>query len=184
MSKDPAILFYTSDFLTGTLLMTDDQIGKYIKLLCLQHQKGYLTEKDMLNICKSYDEDIFIKFEKNGEGKYYNIRMKGEIDKRKAYSESRRQNRLTKKDMINISKSYVVHMENENEDIIEIEIEIEDFKSLMQFSRKIFPTINFNKDKYKFEIPPFPTSVTKERERHQKKWKQTIIDLNEILNSL
>ena len=43
MSKDPAILFYTGDFITGTLTMTDDQRGKYILLLCLQHQKGRLT---------------------------------------------------------------------------------------------------------------------------------------------
>jgi hypothetical protein len=48
MGKDPAILFYTSDFLTGTMTFTDEQVGKYIRLLCLQHQKDKLTEKDML----------------------------------------------------------------------------------------------------------------------------------------
>jgi len=32
--------------------MTDEQVGKYIRLLCLQHQKGYLTEKDMISIRK------------------------------------------------------------------------------------------------------------------------------------
>ena len=37
--KDPAFLFYSSDFLSGTMLMTDEEIGQYIKLLCLQHQK-------------------------------------------------------------------------------------------------------------------------------------------------
>ena len=63
MAKDPAVLFYTSDFLTGTLTMSDEQVGKYIRLLCLQHQKGKLSKKDMLNICKSYDEDVFSKFE-------------------------------------------------------------------------------------------------------------------------
>ena len=46
MSKDPAVLFYTSDFLSGTFTMTNEQVGKYIRLLCLQHQKGRLTEKD------------------------------------------------------------------------------------------------------------------------------------------
>ncbi len=124
MSKDPAILFYTSDFLTGTITMNNEQVGKYIRLLCLQHQKGFLTEKDMLNICQSYDEDIFQKFEKNGEGKYINIRLNEEILKRKAYSESRSINRKgnkhkhsrKKKHMSNISESYVEHMENENED--------------------------------------------------------------------
>ncbi|TRZ80528.1 DUF1376 domain-containing protein [bacterium] len=49
--KDPAVLFYTQDFITGTILMTDEQRGKYIMLLCLQHQNGKLTERDMLKIC-------------------------------------------------------------------------------------------------------------------------------------
>ena len=94
--KDPAFLFYSSDFLSGTLLMTDEQIGQYIKLLCLQHQKGHLKEKDMLNICKTYDEDIFSKFLKDEEGNYYNERLENETNKRKAYSESRRNNRRKK----------------------------------------------------------------------------------------
>ena len=32
MSKDPAVLFYTSDFLTGTMTMNDSQVGQYIRL--------------------------------------------------------------------------------------------------------------------------------------------------------
>lgn len=111
MAKDPAILFYTSDFISGTLTMTDEQRGKYIILLCLQHQKGRLSEKDMLNICKKYDEDIFSKFIKNSDGKFYNKRMENEILKRRVYSESRRKNRMSKE---NICKSHDKHMENEN----------------------------------------------------------------------
>ena len=121
MSKDPAFLFYSSDFLTGTLLMSMEQKGKFITLLCIQHQKGHLSEKDMLHICGSYDEDVFTKFQKDEQGKFYNIRLEEEVDKRKAYSESRRNNRKKKEDVNNISSSYVEHMENENEneDIIE-----------------------------------------------------------------
>lgn len=116
--KDPAFLFYSSDFLSGTMLMTDEEVGQYIKLLCLQHQKGHLKEKDMLNICKSYNEDIFSKFKKDEEGNYYNERLEYEANKRKAYSESRRNNRKKKEiyeeDMKNICNSYEKHMENEN----------------------------------------------------------------------
>jgi hypothetical protein len=121
MSKDPAFLFYSSDFLTGTLLMSMEQKGKFITLLCIQHQKGHLSEKDMLHICGSYDEDVFNKFQKDEQGKFYNIRLEEEVDKRKAYSESRRNNRKKKEDMNNTSSSYVQHMENENEneDLIE-----------------------------------------------------------------
>ena len=115
MSKDPAFLFYSSDFLTGTLLMSMEQKGKFITLLCIQHQKGHLSEKDMLHICGSYDEDVFTKFQKDEHGKFYNIRLEEEVDKRKAYSESRRNNRKKKEDMNNTSLSYVEHMENENE---------------------------------------------------------------------
>jgi uncharacterized protein YdaU (DUF1376 family) len=112
MAKDPAILFYTSDFISGTITMTDEQRGKYILLLCLQHQQGFLTDEDMLNICKTYDKKIYSKFVKEGDV-YFNQRMKIEMDKRLKYSESRRNNRNGK----NISKSYVQHMENENENI-------------------------------------------------------------------
>jgi len=114
--KDPAVLFYTSDFISGTITMSDEQRGQYIMLLCLQHQKGFLTEKDMLKICKTYDEDIWCKFIEH-DGKFYNERMKNETERRKKYSESRRKNRTAKnkdeKKEENISGTYVNHMETE-----------------------------------------------------------------------
>ena len=121
MSKDPAFLFYSSDFLTGTMFMDDEQVGKFIRLMCAQHQKGRLSEKDMLKICGTHDADIFEKFERDEAGNYFNTRLEQEVDKRKAYSESRRNNRKKKEDMLITSSSYVQHMENENEneDIIE-----------------------------------------------------------------
>jgi hypothetical protein len=117
MAKDPAFLFYSNDFLSGTFTMTDEQVGKYIRLLCLQHQKSILSEKDMLNICKTYDEDIFCKFIKTEEG-FYNDKLKEVSEKRKLYSESRKNNRKSKKDMLNICKTYDKHMENEIENNI------------------------------------------------------------------
>jgi hypothetical protein len=64
MSKDPAFLFYSSDFLTGTMFMDNEQVGKFIRLMCAQHQKGRLSEKDMLKICGTHDADIHRKAEK------------------------------------------------------------------------------------------------------------------------
>lgn len=116
-NKDPAFLFYSSDFLTGTMFMSDAQLGKYIKILCTQHQKGHLSEKDMLKICKRYDKDIFDKFKKDSDGNYYNIRLEKEIAKRRDYSKSRASNRKNKITFENICFSYVKHMENENENI-------------------------------------------------------------------
>ena len=118
MSKDPAILFYTADFLTGTMLMSDEQVGQYIRLLCLQHQKGHLSEKDMFKICGAHDDDIWAKFKLDQDGLYYNEVLDDVIDKRRKYSESRANNRKGKtkpKHKKNICKSYDKHMENENE---------------------------------------------------------------------
>jgi hypothetical protein len=110
MSKDPAVLLYTSDFLSGTFTMSDEQVGRYIRLLCLQHQKGKLTEKDMQSICKGYDSDVYEKFELI-DGYYINKRMYEEAEKRSKFTESRRKN-ASAKHMPN-------HMENENENINE-----------------------------------------------------------------
>ena len=105
MAKDPAVLLYTSDFLTGTFTMNYEQRGKYITLLCLQHQQGFLTEEDLKNVLEDTDVKIFSKFEKLSDGYFYNLRLKNETERRKNYSESRKKNRL--------SKSYVKHMETE-----------------------------------------------------------------------
>jgi|ERR1035437_2189512 uncharacterized protein YdaU (DUF1376 family) len=114
MGKDPAVLFYTQDFITGTLLMTDEQRGKYILLLCLQHQKGSLSEQDMLKICGKYDAVIWTKFIKEGEY-YFNIRMKEEARKRRMYCQGRRNNRKGKHIKSELSENHMSeHMENEN----------------------------------------------------------------------
>jgi len=115
MAKDPAVLFYTSDFLSGTFTLDNEQVGKYIRLLCLQHQKGKLSEKDMLSICKAYDNEIWDKF-KIEDGLYYNERMFNETIRRQKFSESRRNNAKSPKKE-STSKAYAEHMETETENI-------------------------------------------------------------------
>jgi len=105
-NKSPAVLFYTSDFLTTTRTMNYSEIGMFITLLCLQHQNGHLSELDMLNICGKHIERVFDLFVKDLDGKYYNIKFEDECLKRKKYVESRRANRT--------KRTYVKHMENEN----------------------------------------------------------------------
>ena len=132
MAKDPAVLFYTSDFLSGTFTMTNEQVGKYIRLLCLQHQKGKLTEKDMLSICSAYDVDIWDKF-KIEDGVFINERMYNEAVRRQKFSESRRNNAKSPKND-STSKAYAKHMETETETINE--------------------TITINKTKAKVKVLP------------------------------
>ena len=109
MAKDPAVLFYTSDFLSGTLTMNYEQKGKYITLLCYQHQQGFLLEEDFKAILDGTDSKVFNKFQKLSDGKYYNLKLKVESERRKAYADSRRNNRI--KDKSNLSLSYDKRME-------------------------------------------------------------------------
>ena len=147
MSKDPAFLFYSSDFLTGTMFLSNEQVGKFIRLLCVQHQKGRLSEKHMLSICKAYDSEIFEMFLKDEQGLFYNERLEIEKNKRKSHSEKQRANVMKRwnKDTNVIpnkqnGNTVVIPLEdeneneNENENVIKNKVEIyptfEDFWEL------------------------------------------------------
>jgi uncharacterized protein YdaU (DUF1376 family) len=108
MAKDPAVLLWTKDFLVGTMTMTMEQKGKYITLLCLQHQNQYLTDGDMKSILTEEDIQVAEKFIKE-DGKWYNLKMKEESIRRKSYTENRLKNFSKKKDMKVDMNS---HMEN------------------------------------------------------------------------
>jgi len=147
--KDPAVLFYTQDFITGTLLMTDEQRGKYIMLLCLQHQNGKLTERDMLKICGKKDEDIWAKFYQEGEF-FYNKRMLLESEKRNKFSEKQREriqkywDEKKRDDEYHGSTTVVpLENENENENIIEDKSKREELlrKREIEFKSEVFEFI-------------------------------------------
>jgi uncharacterized protein YdaU (DUF1376 family) len=108
MAKDPAVLLWTKDFLVGTMTMSYEQKGKYITLLCLQHQNQHLTDGDMKSILSEEDIQVAEKFIKE-DGKWYNLKMKEESIRRKSYTENRLKNFQKKKDMkVDMSS----HMEN------------------------------------------------------------------------
>lgn len=89
MSKDPAVLLYTSDLLTGMTLMSYEERGQYITLLCQQHQIGHLPFNHMISVCGSQDSVVISKFVQDSEGLYYNERMEEEIQKRASFCKSR-----------------------------------------------------------------------------------------------
>jgi len=62
MAKDPAFLFYSKDWLEGTMEMTSEEKGVYIDLLAHQHQKGDLPS-DTKRLCKlvGLSEDEFLR---------------------------------------------------------------------------------------------------------------------------
>ena len=119
MSRDPAVLFYTSDFLSGTQFFSDEECGQYIRLLCQQHQLGHIPENHMNIICKSCDSNVWKKFIKDADGLWFNIRMEEEKEKRSKYCAGRGNNRkkgLSKKSYENHMMDHMSqHMENENE---------------------------------------------------------------------
>jgi hypothetical protein len=93
MSKDPAVLFYSDNFLTGTMFMTDDQVGKYMRSLCAQQLHGHLTFEQLNSFCKD-DKAVFSKFKKDDQGLFFNERMDCEISKRKSHCDHQRNNAL------------------------------------------------------------------------------------------
>ena len=138
MSKDPAVLFYTSDFLSGTAFFNDEQRGQYILLLCQQHQLGSIPKNHMINICKSYDSPVIAKFTLDDDGTYYNKRMRDEGEKRRSYCSSRGNNKKGHFKNKIISKSYENHMENDNENENEDVIVVKNTKRTTKFKK---PTI-------------------------------------------
>ncbi|MEI6851185.1 MAG: hypothetical protein WCL06_00020 [Bacteroidota bacterium] len=82
MGKNPSFQLYYDDLLGGTILFSDEQFGKYVKLLILQFKKVRLTEEIMLQVCKVkkngewvIDPVIGEKFVRDEEGFYYNEKM-------------------------------------------------------------------------------------------------------------
>lgn len=90
--NDPAVLFYTSDFLTGVMDMTMEERGQYITLLCYQHQKGHIKEETIRLLVGLVSVNVLKHFIKDEEGLFFNKRMDLEKEKRRVFTESRREN--------------------------------------------------------------------------------------------
>ena len=119
MSKDPAFLFYPGDWLGGTITFTRHQKGAYIDLLVAQFNAGPLSLDDVKQILgvdfDLWEKKLEIKFKVDDQGRYFNQKLLFETEKRKSYTESRRNNIKSK----HTSKHTIGHttsrMENENE---------------------------------------------------------------------
>lgn len=90
--KDPAFLFYTSDFLTSVTTMDMRERGQYITLLCLQHQLGHLTLKEIKKAVGKPSEDVLNKFEVDEDGKYFNSQIDEEKERRASHSKKQKEN--------------------------------------------------------------------------------------------
>lgn len=90
--KDPAMLFYTSDFLTGVALLSMAERGQYITLLCLQQQHGHMTAQEMKAAVGKVSAKVMEKFQRDAEGKFFNRRAELEIQKREKHAAAQREN--------------------------------------------------------------------------------------------
>lgn len=121
MSKDPAFLFYPNDWLGGTLGMTFEEKGAYLELLMLQFNRGHMAGHMIGQTVGQLWDKIQDKFIQDDKGLWFNERLEIEQEKRKAFTESRRNNIEGKNQYTNKNKkrghmtSHMTgHMENEN----------------------------------------------------------------------
>ena len=117
MAKDPAFLFYPGDYLRDTQNLGEAAQVAYDRIMC-EHMRNICITQQQLNFFTKRmsddekDELMFVIEE--CEGGFHIPWVSESITKRRAYSESRRNNRKGKKKK-NTSKTYVKHMENEIE---------------------------------------------------------------------
>ena len=92
MSKDPAFLFYPADWMGGTMGMTFEEKGAYLELLMLQFNRGHMTSHMIGQTIGQLWDKVQDKFVQDEKGLWYNDRLDVEKEKRKIFTESRKNN--------------------------------------------------------------------------------------------
>jgi hypothetical protein len=90
--KDPAFLFYSAQFMQMVSDLTMEERGMFITMLCAQHQHGELKEKTIRLLVGKPSDDVMDKFSLTENGTMVNAWLSELMDKRKFYTDSRRQN--------------------------------------------------------------------------------------------
>lgn len=111
--KDPAMLLYTSDFLAGTYLLSMEERGQFITIICLQQQHGHMELGD-IEIAVGFLSDNLLKLlSVDEDGKYYNERADFEIARRKKYSQ--KQSDISRKRWAGNATALPIETEKEKE---------------------------------------------------------------------
>ena len=138
MAKDPAFLFYPGDYVSGTMGMTFEEKGAYMDLLMLQFNRGHMNTHMIQHTIGHLWEQVKCKFIQDDEGLWYNVRLDVEKEKRKTFTESRRNN-MKPKNKPKVEPSYETHMQPHMESHME------------NVNENINKDINTNKSKCSFE---------------------------------
>lgn len=123
MVQDPAFLFYPGDYLRDTQCLSEKVQVAYDRIMCEHMRNICISHAQLKFFTKKLNDDeiseLKMVLKETPEG--FQIEwVLNSIEKRKAYSVSRRKNRSGKaktheEDKNNICRTYDSHMENENE---------------------------------------------------------------------
>ena len=98
MSKDPAFLFYSKDFYTGTRTMLPKERACYLDLMIYQHQNQYIPDdlERTSMFCTGIDEatlkaTLEAKFKLCDKG-WYNLKLRDVMEQRECYSNKQSDN--------------------------------------------------------------------------------------------
>ena len=146
MSKDPAFLFYPNDYIGGTMGMTFEEKGAYMELLMLQFNRGHMTLHMIGQTVGQTWVKIQDKFIKDADGLWYNERLDLEKERRKTFTESRRNNVLGKnqhtkkkeKEVGHMTTHMTGHMENVNINVNTKDIFINNIKEYQEILGESF----------------------------------------------
>jgi len=125
MAKDPAFLFYPNDWLGGTLGMSFEEKGAYMDLLMMQFNRGHMEGHMIGQVVGQIWDKIKHKFKQDDNGLWYNERLEIEKEKRKSFTQSRKNNLKGVNQHSKKPKKKVAHMDGHMTSHMENEIEIE-----------------------------------------------------------
>lgn len=140
MSKDFAFMFYPGDYLRDTQTLSEKVQVAYDRIMCEHMRNICITQQQLKFFTKKLtpdevDELMYVLTESNGG---YQIEwVAASINKRMAYSDSRKRNRAGSKKKI--SPTYDSHMENEDENriIIDYDFIVSNYHSLCPNMAKV-----------------------------------------------
>jgi hypothetical protein len=130
MANDPAFLFYPGDYLRDTQCLSEPSQVAYDRIMC-EHMRNICISQSQLKfftkrLTDEQKEELMMVLTENTEG-FFISWVVDSIQKRRAYSESRRNNRKSSpvkpdKKQEKMSLTYDEHMDNENEIVIDKEL--------------------------------------------------------------
>lgn len=176
MAKDPAVLFYISNWLTSTKGMKANAKGWFLNLILFQYELGDLPNEieELANLCdvrfseykmfeQVFEQVLKHKFTLNENGRLENDRAKEIIQKRKAFKNKRsnagKYSYLSKflKNHFKL-KSKETQFVKDNINLDEVDLKNEQmFKQVIKQTLELYINTNGNgnSNKAKIEIPSF-----------------------------